>query len=216
MKNVRSIGFAALVLLWAGLVFAGWFGPSKDISESERRPLAQMPDVKVENILSGKFMGSFEDYSLDQFPLRDTFRQIKSLFHYYVLNQRDNNDIYITDGYAVKQEYPLKDTSLSHALERFNHIYDKYLADSGSEVFISVVPDRGYYLGEASGHLTMDYEKLFDTVKEQTPWAEFVDITGHLEASDYYRTDTHWRQEKLLPVAQKLSDGGLRSTRSTD
>jgi len=206
MKNVKSIGFAALVLIWAGLVFAGWFGPSKDISESERRPLAQMPEVKAETVLNGKFMGAFEDYSLDQFPLRDTFRQIKSLFHYYVLNQRDNNDIYIADGYAVKQEYPLKDTSLNHALDRFSHIYDKYLQNSGSKVFLSVVPDKGYYLGETSGHLTMDYKKLFEAMKEQMPWAEFVDITGDLEASDYYRTDTHWRQEEILDAAAKLCE----------
>lgn len=206
MKKVRSIGFAALVLIWAGLVLFGWFGPAKDISESERRPLAQMPEVKVETVLNGKFMGAFEDYSLDQFPLRDTFRQIKSLFHYYVLNQRDNNDIYIADGFAVKQEYPLNESSVSHALERLNHIYEKYLKDSGSRVFFSVVPDKGYYLGETSGHLTMDYEKLFATAKEQMPWAEYVDITGNLEALDYYRTDTHWRQEKILDAAAKLCE----------
>ena len=206
MKKIRNFGFAALIVLWAALVFAGWFGPAKDISESERRPLAQMPEIKVETILSGKFMDAFEDFSLDQFPLRDTFRQIKSLFHYYVLGQRDNNDIYITDGFAVKQEYPLNETSLYNALGKFQHIYDKYLADSGSRIFMSVVPDKGYYLAQSSGHLAMDYEKLFSTVREQLTWAEFVDITDSLAAEDYYFTDTHWRQEKLLDAAQKLCE----------
>ncbi len=206
MKKIRNFGFAALVLIWAGLVLCGWFGPAKDISESERRPLAQMPELTAEKLLSGKFMGEFDDFSLDQFPLRDTFRQIKSLFHYYVLNQSDNNDIYIADGFAVKQEYPLKDTSLKHALERFDHIYEKYLKDSGSRILMSVVPDKGYYLAEASGHLTMDYEKLLSEMEENLPWVEFVDITDTLEASDYYRTDTHWRQEYLLDAAAKLCE----------
>jgi len=206
MKKIRNFGFAALVLIWAGLVLFGWFGPGKDISESERRPLAQMPEIKVETILSGKFMDAFEDYSLDQFPLRDTFRQIKSLFHYYVLNQSDNNDIYIVDGYAVKQEYPLNDVSVNHALSRFNHIYEKYLRDTGSRILFSVVPDKGYYLAENSGHLVMDYEALFAAMEENLPWAEFVDITDTLEASDYYRTDTHWRQEHLLETAGRLCE----------
>jgi len=37
------------------------------------------------------------------------------------------------------------------------------------------------------------------------PWATYVDITDCLSVADYYFTDTHWRQEKILPVAQKLS-----------
>ena len=103
-KKIRTFGVAAVVALWAILVVFSWFGPKTEISEAERRPLKQMPEIKVETLLNGKFMSEFEDYSLDQFPLRDTFRQIKSLFHYYVLGQKNNNDIYITDGYAVKQE----------------------------------------------------------------------------------------------------------------
>ena len=206
MKKVRNFGFAALVLIWAALVLFGWFGPAKDISESERRPLAQMPEIKVETILNGKFMDAFEDYSLDQFPLRDTFRQIKSMFHYYVLNQSDNNDIYIVDGYAVKQEYPLKQVSVNHALGRFNHIYERYLQGTDSKILFSVVPDKGYYLAESSGHLAMDYEALFSILEENLPWAAFVDITDTLEASDYYRTDTHWRQENLLETAEKLCE----------
>ena len=206
MKNIRNYGFAALVAVWMALTAFLWFSPAKDISEAERRPLAQMPEIKAETILSGKFMGEFEDYTLDQFPLRDTFRQIKSLFHYYALRQSDNNDIYIADGYAVKQEYPLKESSLNHALDKFTHIYDKYLKDSGSKIILSVVPDKGFYLAEDSGHLSMDYEKLFQAVQEKLTWAEFADLTGVLEAEDYYRTDTHWRQEKILDAAAKLCE----------
>ena len=203
-KKIRSVGVAAIVALWAALVAFSWFGPKQESSEAERRPLAQMPEITGETLLSGKFMSEFEDYSLDQFPLRDTFRQVKSLFHYYVLGQKDNNDIYIADGFAVKQEYPYNPQSVDHALDRFNYLHDKYLADSGSDIFMAIVPDKGYYLGEASGHLTMDYEAMFGAFETGMPWAEFVDITDTLSAEDYYRTDTHWRQEKLLPAAGKL------------
>ena len=77
-----------LVVLWAVLTGFAWFSPAKEMSDSERRPLAQFPGVSLESVTDGKFMKNFESYSLDQFPLRDGFRTIKSLFHYRVLGQK--------------------------------------------------------------------------------------------------------------------------------
>ena len=205
-KKIRSVGVLAITLVWALLVGFSWFGPKAEMSESERRPLAQMPEITTETLLNGKFMSEFEDFSLDQFPLRDTFRQFKSLFHYYILGQKDNNDIYIADGFAVKQEYPYNPESVDHAVSRFNYLYEKYLTGSDGRIFMTIVPDKGYYLGESSGHLTMDYEAMFDAFEAGMSWAEFVDITDTLDAQDYYRTDTHWRQKNLLDTAEKLCE----------
>lgn len=203
-KKIRAVGALILVAVWAALTAWGWFGPSSDISEAERRPLAQMPALSGKEMLSGKFMTNFEDYSLDQFPLRDSFRKLKALFHYNVLRQGDNNGIYIADGYAAKQEYPLNQSSVNYALGRFQSVYENYLQDSGSTIFTAVVPDKSYYLAESNGYLALDYAALFSAVQEKMPWATHVDITDCLGIEDYYRTDTHWRQEKILPVAQKL------------
>ena len=204
-KKIRAIGAGVLVALWLVLTGFSWFGPAKDISEAERRPLEQMPEVTLQNIWEGKFMGKFEKFTLDQFPLRDTFRQLKALFHYNALQQMDNNEIYIANDFAAQLEFPMNQESVDHAAKRFNAFYEKYLKDTGSTVFMSVVPDKGYYLAEENGYLAMDYAAMFDSLKEQMPWATHVDITDCLSFEDYYRTDTHWRQEKLLPVAQKLS-----------
>ncbi len=193
-----------LLVLWAGLTAFSWFAPAKEMSDSERRPLAQMPAVSLESIGSGRFMKDFESYSLDQFPLRDGFRTVKSLFHYYILGQKDNNGIYLSDGYAAKQEYPLNVDSVNHALERFNHIYENHLA--GSKVYMTVVPDKGYYLAEKAGQPAMDYEALFDLVETGMPWAQHIDLTGSLALTDYYRTDTHWRQENLFHAARTICD----------
>ncbi len=188
-----------ILLLWAALTAFAWFSPEKAMSDSERRPLAQRPAVTLDAIGSGRFMKDFEKFSLDQFPLRDGFRTIKSLFHQYVLGQKDNNGIYLYDGYAVKQEKQLNADSVNHALERFDHIYEKYLQDS--HVYMAVVPDKGYYLAEEAGQLSMDYETLFSMMETGMPWATHIDLTGSLSAEDYYRTDTHWRQENLLSAA---------------
>lgn len=205
-KKTRIIGAAALGLVWLALTAFAWFGPAEEISDAERRKLAQFPALSGEAVLSGKFMSEFEDYTLDQFPMRDSFRQLKAVFHYHLLRQGDNNGIYIADGYAAQLEYPLNETSVHNAVKKFNSIYETYLEDTGSKVLMTVIPDKGYYLAEANGYPAMDYGAMFKTVREGTPWAEFVDITDLLEGSDYYRTDTHWRQEELLDVAQRLCE----------
>ena len=66
-KKIRIIGFGVLAAVWIGLILGAWFGPTRELSESERRKLAQMPAFSAEDILSGKFMTHFEDFS--QFQL---------------------------------------------------------------------------------------------------------------------------------------------------
>ncbi len=216
-KKIRALGAGLLLAVWAALTGFAWFSAPKAISEAERRPLAQAPTLSAETLLNGKFMAGFEDFSLDQFPLRDSFRTLKSLFHYYVLNQKDNNGIYLVGDYAAKLDFPLKEESVTHATDRFNYIYETYLKGSGSAIFTAVVPDKGYYLANENGYPAMDYEKLFSLVREKMPWAYHVDITDCLDISNYYYTDTHWRQEHLLKVAEKLSSAlGVTAPKSED
>lgn len=203
-KTIRAIGAGIVVALWLALTAGMWFGPRQDISEAERRPLDQLPQLSLSTLLDGSFMKDFEGFTLDQFPLRDSFRQIKSLFHYYVMNQSDNNDIYIVDGYAAKLEYPLNTESLAYAAQRFNALYEMYLKDSGSRVFFTIAPDKGCYLAQENGYPAMDYAAMASQLRQDMPWASFVDLTDCLTGEDYYRTDTHWRQEALLPAAEKL------------
>lgn len=203
-KKIRALGALVLVIIWGALTAFAWFSPARESSNSERRLLAQFPQVSIDNILSGKFITDFESYCLDQFPARDAFRCIKAVFHVFGLLQQDNNDIYLADGYLAKQEHPLNEEELFAATDRLNKIYETYLKDSGSRIFCAVIPDKGYYLSEESGHLAMDYEKLFSHVQSTLSWAEHIDITDCLSIQDYYYTDTHWRQEELLLTAQKL------------
>ena len=201
---MKKIGLFATLILWLGLCVAAWVLPGNEISESERRKLDQFPKISAKEVLSGDWMEDFESYTLDQFPLRDTFRRVKALVHYNLLGQKDNNGIYIADGYAAKVEYPLNENSLNNAVKKLQQIYEKYLTDS--KVYFAVVPDKGYFLAEPNGYPALDYEGLAATMAEGMPWAEFVDIFGDLSLESYYKTDTHWRQEEILNVAQKLCD----------
>lgn len=201
MKKFTVILTAAL---WACLTLLLWFGPRQELSDSERRPLTQMPRITMDSVLGGSFMEDFEEFTLDQFPLRDDFRTLKALFHTNVLGQKDNNGIYIADGYAVKQEYPLNSDSLTHAAERFTYVYEKYLTDS--KVYFAIVPDKGQYLAENSGHLTLSVDEMDSFFRENLPWATHVDLRDSLSYDDFYRTDTHWRQENLFEAAKVLCE----------
>ena len=197
------------VVAAAALIFvlsaACLLSPEKDFSESERRNLAKFPEFSAETLLSGKFMEGFEDYSLDQFPLRDSFRRIKAFAQYNLFNFKDNNGIYVADGYAAKLVYPLNETSVLDAAAKFGELYDSYFANSRNKIVVSIVPDKGYFLSEANGYPSMDYARLEKLLTENMPYAEYCKITDTLSINDYYRTDTHWRQEKLLPTAKKIA-----------
>ena len=201
-KFVRNIGLYFMLLLWLGLAILAWVKPAGDISVAERRKLAQAPELNADTVLSGSFMDDFEEYVTDQFPGRDLFRQMKALFHYNVAGRQDNNNIYIEDGYAAQLEYPLNTEAVDHALGKLQWITDKHLANS--KVYCAVIPDKGYYLAEPNGYPAMDYEALFSKVQTALPNATHSTLTDCLSIEDYYRTDTHWRQEKLLPAANKL------------
>ena len=205
-KKIRAVGAALLVTVWASLTLFAWLHPAEASSDTERRPLAQFPELNASTVLSGKFMSEFEDYTLDQFPGRDRFRTLKALVHYNVFGQQDNNGIYIEDGYAAKLEYPRNDKAVGHALKRLNFVYDTFLKDTDCKLYAAVVPDKGYYLAEANGYPAMDYAELFTEIQTQMPWATYVDLTDCLTVEDYYYTDTHWRQECILPVAQRLCE----------
>jgi len=205
-KKIRTVGILAVLVLWAVLSLTLWFGPKADYTNSERRKLAQMPKIAASNIFGGKFMQEFEDFTLDQFPLRDRFRQIKALFHYYALQQSDNNGIYLVDDTVAKLEYPLNESSVSYATGRLQYLYEHYLADTDCKVYAAMIPDKGFYLTQKNGYPAMDYEALEKAYRDYLYFAEYVDITDLLSAEDYYRTDTHWRQERILNVAQILCE----------
>ena len=193
-------------VFFAAMFLCCVFLPKPEFSYSERRKPAQMIPITIENIESGSAMTSFETYSTDNFPLRDTFRTLKAVTSTYMFRRLDNNNIYVSDGYAAKVEYPMKESSLDHAASRFRNVYDTLLAGKNTNVYISVIPDKGAFLAEQSGRLSMDYGQFESLMASKTKdFADYIVISDLLSLSDYYRTDTHWRQENIVDVAERLA-----------
>lgn len=195
------IGFVGGI--FALLCVLTWVMPDAKYSASERRELKQKPELSVETILDGRFMSNFESYCLDQFPFRDTFRSFKAVTSL----KSDNNDVYVVDGVINSMDYPLNEKNLMYASERFAYVYEKYLKDNGCNVYLSIIPDKNYFYAEENGYLAVDYDRLINIMKAENDYMTYIDIFPLLSGEDYYKTDTHWKQENLSGVADAILDG---------
>ncbi len=203
LKNVlTTLCFAAFIL---GFSLLCLLHTSAAASEAERRPLAQMPQFSWQAVKSGKLFTQFDDYATDQFPARDFFRSVKANFQLSVLNIKENNGLAVKDGYVAKIETSLNEASLKNAAQKFTYIYQNYLAAADTNNYIAIVPDKNRYFAAKYGYPCIDYETLVADITRALPDFSYIDLFDELDLTSYYKTDTHWRQEKLAPVAAKIA-----------
>lgn len=124
----------------------------------------------------------------------------------YTPGERDENGIYVAEGYAAKLNYPLDEKSITYAAMRFEYVYEQYLKQSGGNIYVSIVPDKGFFLAERNGFPSLDYSELAAQLTAKMDYAEYIDIFPLLELSEYYRTDSHWRQECITDVAAHIAE----------
>lgn len=193
----------AAVLIF-GFAFWAVLKPADEFSESERRPLDKLPELSAKTLLNGKFMDDFEDYTNDQFPLRDFFRSIKAVSRYYIFGISDNNDLYIADGQVAKLDFPFDGKAAEYASQRFWELYETYMDGKVNKVIFTMIPDKGFYIGEENGYPVMDYEAMQSFFWENLSFAEYADITGFIDKDDYYAADTHWQQQNITAAADEI------------
>lgn len=179
------------------------FTTDQQISITERRKLEQFPNITIKNLLSGDTSDKFEKYAIDQFVGRDFFRSLKAFFNISILQYKDNNKLYIKDEGIYKIEYPLNEENVIKSAKKINGINQTYL--QGMNTYYAIIPDKNYYL-VSEEYLKMDYDKLREIMKDNVTDAKYIDIWDSLTLDDYYRTDTHWKQENLSDVVNKIQE----------
>ncbi len=206
-KKRNKIYVIILSVLFFGLTLFAWIKPADAFSPTERRPLDQFPTFNAQTVFNGKFMSEFEEYTLDQFPLRDMFRSIKAITHRYVFGQKDNNDVYIADGYVSKLDYQLSETAMDNAAKKFESIYKGCIAGTDAKVYYSIIPDKNTFLAEKNGYPSYSFDSMVKYMNDKLTNMEYIDISNLLSIEDFYYTDTHWKQENILQVAENLANG---------
>ena len=167
-----------------------------EISSSERRYLDKFPEFK----LTGEFINDVDSYLLDHFPLRDKFRSLKANFNYKVLGKLDNNGIYLKDNYIFKSDYPTNKKSIDYFINNINKLKSNFSDEN--KIYLLTVPDKNYYINEEL-FLNIDYNYIYNELGKLD--LNFIDVREILELRDYYETDTHWKQERILKVVKNLS-----------
>jgi peptide methionine sulfoxide reductase MsrA len=203
VKNI-AVTFCFVFVLF-GFSLANILLPNQEFTHSERRRLAKAPDFSWESLFNGGLFEEFDKYTLDQFVFRDAFREIKAMGSYDLFRQKDNNDIYLIDGHIGKMIYPLNEKAVKSAADKLNEVYKRYL--QGKKVSYAVIQDKNYFLAKQNGYLSMDYDRMLEILHTNIDNMNYIDLFNSLTIDDYYRTDIHWRQEKLSGVADKLLKG---------
>ena len=206
IKNIVITSvFSLFLLVFSVLCIRAYFNPTLH-SDSENRDLAQLPtDITWEGIVDKTVIDKFEDASADQFPFREFFRGLKAKIQYDVLGLKENNGYVVEGGYICEIKNEFNAGGVNNSLDKIKDLYNTQIMGKASNVFVSMIPDKNFYLGKDYGYPAPDYYKLAEDLKAVLPESEYIDIFGDLELEDFYKTDTHWDQSKILGVLEKLS-----------
>lgn len=207
IKNiVISFSFLAALL---GLMIASIVYPDIKVSNAERRTLKQLPefswDALVNKDIEGnRYFDNLEDYLLDQFVMRDSFRTLNSVTRRYAFMQKDVDDIYILKGKIYKMDSQFNEKAVEQFANVYLKVISKYFSNNGANIYYTVVPDKNYYVAEENGYFSIDYDKLYSIMQEKLSDHTFIDVRDFLSADDYYSTDLHWDQTKIIDVANAI------------
>lgn len=204
-KRLYSIFLiGTMTLFFFGMSISCWICKPKTFSDLERRVLTSFPEYSKTSLSTGDFMEKFETYTQDQFPARDSFRSWKAFLELFFFQKQDYNGLFQRNGHLSKLDASLNEAMLDHAADCFQAVYDNWLIDGKHDIYLSIIPDKNYFLAAPNGYPSIDYDELVEKMREKTPFMTYLPIIDHLSLEDYYRTDTHWRQERIVDIAQTL------------
>ena len=172
-----------------------------DISIAERRKLATMPELTTKSLFDGTYFKKFDSYVTDQFIKRDTFRKIK--IDIELSTKGEYNNLYMYDDYIVEEIFPLNTNSINNLTNKINYIKNTYL-NNNSNIYYTIIPDKNYFVNK--GNLKLDYNKLQDMMKNNLTNLNYINIFDKLTLDNYYKTDTHWKEEDLFNVANTIAN----------
>ncbi|MBE6985641.1 MAG: hypothetical protein E7434_08580 [Ruminococcaceae bacterium] len=204
---MEKIKHYSMIIVFSLVIFAIAIAhiiiPDEKISTAERRELTQMPTLSAKTIFNGDYFAQLETYLLDQFPLRTTFQDAKKWIEQDVFLMKNSDGYAGAGGHLTKLDPSTNEADMNKAVSIFNQILQSH--PEINDAYYAIIPDKNYYmyyLDPSSNQPTMNYDKLYEIMSGVD--ATQIDLREHLSLDDYYRTDSHWKQENILPVAEAL------------
>ncbi len=185
--------FAGMVLL---LVAASIIQPDRKISDEENRVLTTFPKPGIENIKNKEYMTALEDYSSDQFILRDLWIRLKVRCDLLV-GKREFNGVYLgKKKYLMQIPVGMDEKNTKENLEAMNRFRQK---NSNLRMNALIVPNAAYIMKDylPLGAPVRDQGEDMNYIKKQLSGGiGLIDITEalrkHVDEGIYYKTDHHW------------------------
>lgn len=200
IKNiVVTITFFAIIIV---TMIANLIKKDELISISERRKLEQKPQFTLKQLTSGKYSDKLDKYVTDQFIQRENLRKTKVNIEKKLLKKKDYNNLYDQDGYIIEQNYPLNTQSVKNIINKINQIANEYLTEENN-IYYTIIPDKNYFASE--DHLKIDYSEIEKIMSENLNKMKYINIKDELNLNDYYKTDTHWKQENIVKIAKQIA-----------
>ena len=194
MSKKYSIFITALFCVFIfgfGIFF--FAAPDKEFSEQENRYLAGFKAPTWETLKSGKFMEDFEDYVIDQFPLRDSWIRLKA-YGEKLLGKQENNKVYLgTDDQTLFAHFnKLSDEELAKRVGYVNALAGKL----DIPVYFALIPDKSFVWADrlpANAPNVDDGSMIEGAMGLVSEDVNYIDLRDALNITQpFYRTDHHW------------------------
>lgn len=198
MKN--KILIISFIIIIFSLSIISIILPDKDISETERRYLMHFPTLNIKTIFNGDFFEEFNTYTVEQFPFREIFIKIKGLATNKLFLKKEENGVFIKDGIFFEISSSINDKSIDYFLELVTKIKNNF---SSENIYYSIIPDKNYYTKEEIPKI--NYNELVETINQNLQDITYINIFNKLSLDSYYKTDIHWKQEKIGEVVKTIA-----------
>lgn len=189
-------GLAAFILL-----------PTREYSVREKRFLAVSPDIDARTLKEAAVSQKMEEYLSDQFPLRDTFVAVSAYFDLLCGKNTAQDFVKGQDGRLFAAPAAYDRTRLASNLSAA----EKFVAETGLDTYLAVVPESGYIYREALPANAAPYEdaelleQITSSLKTVVPVPlEDALADAHEEEELYYKTDHHLTSAGSYLVYRKL------------
>lgn len=111
-------------------------------------------------------------------------------------------EFFVVGEGVYRNEKELDEKSIDRAIGKFQKFTEDYCGEA-QRVFLALIPSKNGYLNAENGHLNEAEFAILQSVYDK--WGRnFIDLSVCLDLEDYYRTDPHWRQERLGAVLREL------------
>lgn len=200
MKRNRITNTIFMAVL-CGLGAVTLLYPKQEYSVSERRKLAELPDISVENVLNTDYMDSLDTWLSDHFTGRDLWRSVYTFVSFNVMGKLETNGVHREGDILFQSDVPLSQKNVKRFVSYLNGFQKQFTENNN--VYYAIIPDRNMF-ADPDISLNIDYDQLY-ACTDQIDYT-YIELRDVLTLDDYYRTDIHWRQECLMPVVNRLAE----------